>query len=574
MTQSTIKTEARPALVDYGPELEPHLAALTDLIIAQPALRAAYPPRWLAINLLEGDPDLQAQIARLPGGAEVLAEAARITSQVQGTTGEDADTLIADRRYRFIADLVSEAVTRPASASDTTSDRIDRVATHPWLGVPIFLALMWFVFQMTANVSGIYLDWIDGVINGPAARWIVALLGVARLGGGWLESLLIDGVIAGAGGVLAFVPVLMFLYFFIALLEDTGYMARAAFVMDRLMQLLGLHGKSFIPLLVGFGCSVPGIYATRTLEDRRDRILTGLLVPFMSCAARLPVYVLIGAAFFGANSGTLVFAMYLLGVLVAVLSGFVFRRTIFKRSEQLPFVMELPPFRRPSLSTIGRQVWDRTMGFVRSVWTVIVAASVIVWLLLNIPYRDGQPPALSDSLFGGVSRAIAPVFEPAGFGNWQASGSLVTGLVAKEVVISTMGQVYGVEAPDTEDAPAASHTFLGDLTEIASGFGQATLDTLKATASLLPGVNLMDDEAGTGDDQTALQAALHDHFTPRQAVAFSVFVLLYTPCMATVGAIRHEFGTRWMWFSMVYMLSVAWIAAVLTHQAGSLLGLG
>ena len=504
----------------------------------------------------------------------MLAEAARITSQVQGTTGEDADTLIADRRYRFIADLVSEAVTRPASASDTTSDRIDRVATHPWLCVPIFLALMWFVFQMTANVSGIYLDWIDGVIYGPAARWIVALLGVARLGGGWLESLLIDGVIAGAGGVLAFVPVLMFLYFFIALLEDTGYMARAAFVMDRLMQLLGLHGKSFIPLLVGFGCSVPGIYATRTLEDRRDRILTGLLVPFMSCAARLPVYVLIGAAFFGANSGTLVFAMYLLGVLVAVLSGFVFRRTIFKRSEQLPFVMELPPFRRPSLSTIGRQVWDRTMGFVRSVWTVIVAASVIVWLLLNIPYRDGQPPALSDSLFGGVSRAIAPVFEPAGFGNWQASGSLVTGLVAKEVVISTMGQVYGVEAPDTEDAPAASHTFLGDLTEIASGFGQATLDTLKATASLLPGVNLMDDEAGTGDDQTALQAALHDHFTPRQAVAFSVFVLLYTPCMATVGAIRHEFGTRWMWFSMVYMLSVAWIAAVLTHQAGSLLGLG
>jgi ferrous iron transport protein B len=266
--------------------------------------------------------------------------------------------------------------------------------------------------------------------------------------------------------------------------------------------------------------------------------------------------------------------MYLLGVLVAVLSGFVFRRTIFKRSEQLPFVMELPPFRRPSLSTIGRQVWDRTMGFVRSVWTVIVAASVIVWLLLNIPYRDGQPPALSDSLFGGVSRAIAPVFEPAGFGNWQASGSLVTGLVAKEVVISTMGQVYGVEAPDTEDAPAASHTFLGDLTEIASGFVQATLDTLKATASLLPGVNLMDDEAGTGDDQTALQAALHDHFTPLQAVAFSVFVLLYTPCMATVGAIRHEFGSRWMWFSMVYMLSVAWIAAVLTYQAGSLLGLG
>ena len=560
-----------PALVDYGPALEDAIAALRRAIEGTPALAGAYPARWLAITLLEGDPDLETRLATTPGGAAVLAEAARLAGELEAALGEPPDTLIADCRYRFVADVVRGAVERPRQAAVTRSDQIDRVATHPVWGVPVFLLMMWFVFQMTANVSSIFLDWIDGVVNGPVARWVAWLLGAAGLGGTWVESLAVDGVIAGAGGVLVFVPVIMFLYFFIALLEDSGYMARAAFVMDRFMRVLGLHGKSFIPLLVGFGCSVPGIYATRTLEDRRDRILTGLLVPFMSCAARLPVYVLIGTAFFGAQSGNLVFAMYLLGVLVAVLSGLLLRGTLFRKVEHAPFMMELPPFRRPSLRTIGRQVRERTAGFVAGIWTTIMAASVVVWVLLNVPLQDGEPPALDESLFSDVSRQIAPVFAPAGFDTWEASGALVTGMLAKEVVISTMSQVYGVAGEDDEDAPPT--TFLEDLEGIARGFGEATLDTVKATISLLPGVNLMPDDGGEEDD-TALQAALREQFSALEAVAFSVFVLLYTPCVATIAAIRHEFGTRWMLVSAVYMLVVAWLGAVITTQVGLALGLG
>ncbi|HEX3050887.1 MAG TPA: ferrous iron transport protein B [Aggregatilineaceae bacterium] len=558
-------------LIQYDAAIEDRIARIQSLIEAHPDLRAAYNPRWLALSLLEGDADLADRIHQTPGGAAVLAEVQQITAASHADLGEDLDTLIADRRYRFIADLVRETVSRPPSANFTRSDQIDRFATHPLLGIPLFLVLIWIVFQVTANVSGIFVDWVDTVITGPISRWAAALFGGIGLGGTWIESLVIDGVIAGAGGLLAFIPVLLFLYFFLALLEDSGYMARAAFVMDRSMQRVGLHGKSFLPLLVGFGCSVPGIYATRTLEDPRDRILTGLLVPFMSCAARLPVYVLIGAAFFGTHSGNLIFAMYLLGIFVAVLSGFLFRRTLFKLSEHPALVMELPPYRRPTWTVIRRQVWERTMGFVTHVWTIIMFASIVVWILLNLPRQDGRAPALQDSLFSDVSRTLAPAFAPAGFGTWEASGSIVTGLVAKEVVVSTMSQVYEVEEETASAGEEEPPTFVEDVQDIVVGFGTALLDTAKATISLLPGVNLMGD---AGDDQnSALQAALRDHFTPLQAVAFSIFVLLYTPCMATVGALRHEFGTRWMWFSVAYMFGIAWLAAVIVYQIGSLFGL-
>ncbi|WP_119066213.1 ferrous iron transport protein B [Aggregatilinea lenta] len=565
---SDIRSNTR--LFDYGPALEPEIAELQSVIQSSAALSEQYVPRWLAITLLEGDVDLAARVAAVPGGLIVLDHVEQIAARVAATYGEDVDTLIADRRYAFVGDLVGRAVARPAGDGITHSDQVDRVATHPWLGVPIFLILMWVVFQMTANVSSYYVDWIDGVIAGPISTWALAVLDTLGLGGSWVESLLVDGVIAGAGGMLVFVPVLLFLYFFLAVLEDSGYMARAAFVMDRFMQRLGLQGKSFIPLLVGFGCSVPGIYATRTLEDRRDRILTGMLVPFMSCAARLPVYVLIGTAFFGANSGNLVFAMYLVGIAVAVLSGFLLRSTILKSSEPQYFVMELPPYRRPSMKTVFRQVRARTGAFVQAVWTVLMAASIIVWLLLNVPYHDGQPPALEDSLFGGVSRTIAPVFKPAGFGNWEASGALVTGLLAKEIVVSTLGQIYATGGGEEE--AAAPTTFVDDARDIVTSFGTATLDTAKATVSLVPGVNLMG--AAEEEDNSALEVALQGHFSALTAVAFSVFVLLYTPCMAAIAAFRHEFGNRWMWINVGYMLLVAWLGATLTYQVGSLLGLG
>jgi ferrous iron transport protein B len=568
----TLSSTTNTSLITYDSEIEHAITRLRQMIVANDALHAVYPARWLAIMLLEGDSDLERQVAEVPGGLHVLTEAEQQADRIAQTLGEDVDTLIADRRYRFIAQVVKDAVARPEAHDYTRSDQIDRVITHPWLGVPIFLALMWFVFQMTANVSGIYVDWIDAVISGPVTRWAVALLEVLRLEGGGVESLVVDGVIAGTGGVLVFVPVLAFLYFFLAVLEDSGYMARAAFVMDRFMRVIGLHGKSFIPLIVGFGCSVPGIYATRTLEDRRDRILTGLLVPFMSCAARLPVYVLFGTAFFGANSGNLVFAMYLLGIVMAVLTGLLLRRTLFPGRDDLPFVMELPPYRPPSLKAIVRRVWERTAGFVSGVGTVIVAASLVVWVLLSIPSEDGQPPELDDSLFGGVSKTAAPVFAPAGFGAWEATGALMSGMIAKEVVISTMSQIY--DMPEDADAaePDASPTVFEDIRAILEGFGRATVDTIKATLSIVPGIDLVAD--GSVDEHSALQDVLRQRFTTLEAVAFSVFVLLYMPCVATLGAMRQEFGARWMWFSVFYTLVIAWLAAVVTYQGGQLLGLG
>lgn len=558
--------------VTYRAEIEREIAALEQAILLYANRTGSLNTRWLALSMLEGDSSLIEQVWPVAGQAAALVALAHEGAQrILEETGEDVDTLIADQRYRFIAEVVNDTVARPLSADYTVSDKIDQIVTNTWLGIPIFLAMMWVVFQMTANISSIYVDWIDATIAGPVSRWVSFLLGALGLENTWFESLVLDGVIAGAGGVLVFVPVLGFLYFFIAVLEDSGYVARAAFVMDRFMRVLGLHGKSFIPLLVGFGCSVPGIYATRTLDDHRDRVLTALLVPFMSCAARLPVYVLIGTAFFGSNSGNLVFAMYLLGIGVAVVTGLLLRRVLFEHAGNDHFVMEMPAFRRPSLKTVGRQVWERTAGFVSGVGTVIVVAAVIVWFLLNVPYHNGAPPALEASLFGKGSQAIAPVFAPAGFGTWEASGSLVTGMIAKEVVISSLSQVYGVEQ-DSAPAEEQDTTFGEDLREIVRSFGTATTDTARATVSLLPGVELTE-EAGDSEN-TDLQAALRREFSALQAVAFSVFILLYTPCVATLGAMRQEIGGRWMWFSVIYMLVVAWIGAVLTYQVGGLLGLG
>ena len=430
--------------IDYGRETEADISHLIRLIENTPAVASMFPARWLAIKLLETDEDIQMRLRVLQGGAALLDEAQECISRLQTFFGDDVDILIADRRYGWINGLVREVVQRPPVNRQTVSDKIDQVVTHRLLGIPIFLLAMWAVFKLTADVSAPYLDWVDGVINGPVARWGVALLGAAGLGGSWVESLFVDGIIAGVGGVLVFVPVLMFLYLALAVLEDSGYMARAAFVMDRLMHTLGLHGKSFLPMLVGFGCTVPAIYATRTLENKKDRILTGLLVPFMSCGARLPVYVLFAAIFFPRNAGAAVFSMYLLGIVTAILLGIGLKKTLFKSKEQSAFVMELPPYRLPTLRSIWHHTWERTGSFLRKAWTIIMAASIILWLLMALPARGEGSFAETEvdhSVFATFNQAIAPVFQPLGFGSWEASGALLTGFIAKEVVISTMSQV-------------------------------------------------------------------------------------------------------------------------------------
>lgn len=576
----TAVTMASPAVpLRYAPPIETELERLVAALGAVPALAERYPLRWLAIQLLEGDEDLLAEAEGL-GGPAVAAALAASRERLAPHYGEDLDVALVDQRYRFVHALAGQALTRPAAPPLTLSDRIDRVVTHRWLGIPIFLALMWVVFKLTTDVAAPFVDWIDATLSGPVSAWIVALLDALGLGGGWLESLLVDGVIAGVGGVLVFVPVLLALYFALALLEDSGYMARAAFVMDRLMHALGLHGKSFLPMIVGFGCSVPAIYATRTLDSRRDRILTGLLVPFMSCSARLPVYVLIAAIFFPARAGLVIFGLYLTGIVVAILIGMLLRRTLFRNQPPAPFVLELPPYRLPTPRGVWRQMWERTSAFLRKAATIILATSIVVWLLLALPVRgEGRFAAtpVEQSAFAAISGAAAPVFAPLGFGAWETSGALLTGFVAKEVVVSTLGQTYAVAGPE-EEAGAPPTTFGEDLLGIAGGLVGATGDALRA----LPGIIGITLEAPEEEEDLApegLAAAVRSGFEASSgghgalaALAFLVFVLLYTPCMTAVAAARHEFGSRWMWVSIIGQFAVAWLAALLVFQGGRLLG--
>ena len=551
-------------LVDYGREVEEEIAHLQQVIEKVPELTARYSSRWLAIKLLEEDKRIIPKVEAV-GEEEIISQARKSVAHLQSIYNEDVDTIIASRRYGFISGLVKEVVRRPIVERLTFSDKVDKVVTNRILGIPIFLVAMWFVFKMTAEVSGAYLDWVDSVIGGPITHWIVAILNLVNLGGTWFESLVVDGIIAGVGGVLVFVPVLLFLYFFLALLEDSGYMARAAFVMDRLMHSLGLHGKSFMPMIIGFGCSVPAIYATRTLENEDDRILTGLLVPLMSCGARLPVYTIFAAAFFPTHAGWFIFGLYLFGIVMAIVSGMVFKRTLFRGKPPSPFVMELPPYRLPTLKGVLIHMWERSSVFVRKAGTIIMVVSIVLWFLMSIPWGVENP---RDSLFGKASAAIAPVLAPAGFGDWEATGALVAGFIAKEVVVGTMNQIYvgGAEEEEAEEPT----TFLQDLGGIATGFWDATVDTVKMTVSIIPGVNLMGEEEE--EEDTALTTALQGAFTPLSALAFTVFVLLYIPCMVAVAAQRQEYGIKWTVFSAAYLTGLGWVVATLIYQGGRLLG--
>ncbi len=569
------------------------LAAVERRILENDVLAAKYPPHWLAAKLLENDPGIIEEIREL-GAEDIIAAAEAAQIHIEEATGEDAETLIADQRYSFIGAISSAVLQRPAEAVETASDKIDQIITHRIWGLPIFLLIMWIVFQFTANVSAPYLDWIDGFINETVYGWVGSGMIAVGLGESWLADLATDGIIAGVGGVLVFVPVLLFLYLALAILEDSGYMARAAFVMDRVMRLMGLHGKSFLPMIVGFGCTVPAIYATRTLENEKDRKLTGFLVTFMSCGARLPVYVVFGAAFFGALSGNLIFSMYVLGIGIALLVGYGFKHTVYKGQPPAPFVMELPPYRAPRLSDVLRQTWERTKGFLIKAVTVIMLVSIGIWLLMAIPARadagafnDVEP---QDSLFGTVSGAVAPVFAPAGFGSWEASGSLITGILAKEVVISTMNVIYvGTEAETV--AEGESSTFLEDVRLLFVTFIEAgvltiqeILNIIPRTINLIPFVELPEFNfyglEAEEEDTTSLQAALAASFTSSAgspeaasiaAVAFCVFVLLYVPCMVAISAMRQEFGGWFITAQIGFTLALAWIAAVLVYQIGTAL---
>ncbi len=598
---SLVATKPRGAelQVEYDGIVRDEINILEAMIARDEPLATAYDPHWLAIKLLEGDPSID-QALTGSGITDLVKTSDEARARIEEKTGEEADTIIADQRYAFVGSVIDSVVVRPRQSIFTGSDRIDKVVTHQIWGLPIFLLIMWIVFQFTANVSAPYLDWIDVLINDVVYGWTASVMAALGLQGTWFAALITDGIIAGVGGVLVFIPVLLFLYLALAVLEDSGYMARAAFVMDRVMRWMGLHGKSFLPMIVGFGCTVPAVYATRTLEDERDRKLTGFLATFMSCGARLPVYVIIGAAFFGTAAGNLIFAMYLLGIITALVIGFTLKHTIYKGQAPAPFVMELPPYRPPRIADVWRQMWERTKGFIVKAGTVLLLTSMGLWLLMAIPAGSDKGsfndvPA-GDSVFGALGSVIAPILGPAGFGTWEAAGSLVTGIIAKEVIVGTMNQIYVQEVGENElvgEGAAVKPTNFGeDLFVSVIGFGKAAILTVQEvinivprTINIIPGIHIGEiaffpQTAVVEDDASSLQTALVASFSASAgspeagrvaAVAFTAFVLLYVPCMAAVSAMRQEFGPRWMWTQIAFTLALAWVAAVLVFQIGKVL---
>jgi ferrous iron transport protein B len=561
--------------IDYGTRVEAAIAGLEDVIGEDEALTARYPARWLAVSLLSRDRGIDEDISMSSMAPRIL-ELRDTLERGLRRDGIDVALIVAGRRYDIAHDTTVAATVAEASDARSTTDRIDGIVTSRWLGIPIFLALMWLVFKLITDISGAFLEWIDSAVSGPISGLAMALLDALGLGGSWVESLVIDGVIVGVGAVLVFVPVLASLYFALAVLEDTGYMARAAFVMDRVMRGIGLPGTSFLPMLVGFGCTVPAVFATRTLERRRDRIVTALIVPFMSCGARLPVYVLLATVFFPDHGGRVVFAMYLLGIAVALVVGVVLRSTVLPASGHACAIMELPPYRAPTARSLWVQTKLRTMAFLSGAGTTIFATMIVVWFLMAMPANgDGSfaDTDIDNSVFAAVAGAVSPVFEPAGFGSWEATGSLMSGLVAKEVVIGTMAQTFGISEDDeTESTPPVRA-----ILEIGEGFARATIDSIKAIPAVI-GIDLTPSEAST--ESSTLVASVRSSFEESSGghgagagLAFMVFVLLYTPCIAAAAAIRHEVGTRWMWSSVIGQTTLAWVMAVVVFQVWLLVGL-
>jgi ferrous iron transport protein B len=492
--------------IGYGDGIE---RTITDLVAAlgnDPALAARYPPRWLAIRLLEGDENARDKLAGSPAQSNVLA----ILDKADLAETEAA---MADKRYDVIAALLPQVCTTCVKEMNS-SDLIDRVITDRYLGIPIFLALMWGAFQLTFAVATPFMTAIDVVFG-----YCAGLLAENSMEPAWLGSLLGDGIIGGLGSVIIFLPNIFILLSILSLLEDSGYLARAAFVMDRLMYAIGLPGKSFIPMLIGFGCNVPAIMATRTIEDKNDRLITILINPFMSCGARLPVFVLLAGVFFPENAGTVVFLLYVLGIAVAIGSAWLFRKTIFP-GKPAPFLMEMPPYRLPTFVTLVRHMWDRGSLYIRKAGGIILAGAVIVWFLATFPF--GVEYGSADSYAGMLGHLIQPVFAPLGF-DWKIAVALLFGFIAKEIVVGSLGVLYGA-----------------------------------------------------GEDEGTLAAALlaDPSFGPVTAFALMVFVLLYMPCIAALAVIKKETGSwKWTLFSVVYGIVAAYILALaIVHLVPALTG--
>jgi len=545
-----------PATINYGRDFEGELASLTDVLYDSDISFNGYQPRWVALKLLEGDDEISRMIESQPAGKQVSAAAERGRNRVETLYGDTASGVISDQRYGFISGACSEATVLTGQQRHNISDAIDLALIHPILGLPIFAFLMWLMFNLVFTIGEKPMEWIETGV-GALSGFLISALPPSLL-----TSLLVDGVVAGVGGVIVFLPNIMLLFLSVAILEDTGYMARAAFVMDRLMHKIGLHGKSFIPMLIGFGCTVPAYMSSRILEDRTDRLVTMHVSTFMSCGARLPVYILVAGAFWPSHAGNVVFSIYALGVLIAVGVVKLLRATRFK-GMSAPFIMELPPYRVPTLRSLGLHMWERSWLYVRKAGTIILGISILIWFITTFPIKKdftqnypamirsaetaqsaGQITAadankqaaryksamaaerIEYSFAGRLGKFIEPVIKPLGF-DWRLGIALVSGFAAKEVVVSTMGTIYGVADPNEES--------------------ESLRDRL----------------------------ATDPHYSHLIAYAFLVFVLLYMPCMASLAVFLRESGsTRELMFQIGMTLAMAWMMALIVYQGGKLLGLG
>lgn len=518
--------------VTLGKELEQSVGILNRALKADPDLRPRFSPRYMAIKLLENDKEVESLVEGTKDAKEIFELRDREVERLAEVfPGEDVASLIAGESYGFISGALAETMEQnPVDSADTTRV-LDAIVTNRLFGFPIFLAIMAFIFWATFSVGQYPMDWIEAAVG-----WLGSLV-EQYMPDGPLKDLIGDGIIGGVGGVIVFLPNILILYFCLSFLEDSGYMARAAFIMDKVMHRMGIHGKSFIPLVMGFGCNVPAIMSTRSIESRSSRLITILINPFMSCSARVPIYVLLIGAFFPDHATIAFMSLYILGILVAVLTARMLRRFYFK-ADETPFVMELPPYRLPTFKASCRHMWAKGEQYLRKMGGVILVASIIVWALNYFPLHDEQASTPSfeaeqidegridtsrDSYLEMAGKAVNPVMEPAGF-HWRATVAVLAGIPAKEIVVSSLGVLY-------------------------------TGDEEVAESKLSERIKAPNPVTGKPD------------FTSASALAFMVFVLLYFPCMATLVAIVKETG-HWGYglFSVVYNTAVAWLAAVITYQ--------
>ena len=495
-----------PFKVEYGDDIEKSIKNIEMMING---IKTKYSKRFLSIKLLEGDTEIIEEL-KDAGYEEAVDFALRETAKLEKKFSIDVETEIVEKRYGIIESIVHQCVSKKKTIEEklSKSDRIDRVITNKWLGIPIFAFMMWLTFQLTFKAGGFIADYIDlffGWVSSLSSDWL-SMLGAPQ----WVSSLVSDGIIGGIGSVIVFLPNIMILFLILSFLEDVGYMARAAFIMDRIMHAIGLPGKAFIPMLLGFGCNVPAIMSARTISSERDRLLTILINPFMSCSARLPVYLLFTGIFFKRNQGLVIFSLYVFGILVAVLSARLFKSTIPKlKGPVSPLVMELPPYRLPSIKGVLIHMWERSSQFLKKAGTIIFAGVIIVWLLASFPL--GVEYASSKSFIGQLGLFLAPLFKPAGFPFWQASVALLFGIIAKEIVVGTFGTLFG------------------------------------------------------GSEKLAI--ALPKYFTQLSALSFMVMSLLYIPCIASIGVIYRETNSlKWTIFSVVYSILIGWVSAVIIYQ--------